>query len=391
MNLKRLIPILLLVFLLTGCWDKVEIDRRSFVLTLGIDAGEEISKVKDLKKLKPDEPFTDNNMRVLNVTYAFPDISQLGPEKGGAAEHKSINLDSYSMEDAFSKATSRSSREISFGHSKLILFGTGLFGYPEVAKEVLDYLQRQPAVNRNTLVVIGEGKVEDYIKAKPETEKNIQEYINGLVENSDRNSSIIPLDLNGFFQSLSETGNAIMPLLSKEKDNKGLQLLGSGIIKNYEFKGTLSPTETANVKMIRGELKGGKKVIYKEGHPIDFEIDGMERKIKVTGEEDKLVFNVDINLEGEIKGYYLKEEIYSENILEEIESNFNKALKEEMETTVKMIQSKYGVDVFELNNYVQRYNPKTWNKVKGNWEEAFINSIVKVDIKCHIRRIGVSK
>lgn len=390
-NIKKLIPVLLVICLLSGCWDKVEIDRRSFVLTLGIDAGEEISKVKDLKKLKPDEPFTDNNMKVLNITYAFPDISQLSPEKGGVAEDKSINVDAYSMEDAFSKATSRSSREISFGHSKLILFGTGLFAYPDVAKEVLDYLQRQPAVNRNTLVVIAEGKVEDYIKNKTLTEKNIQGYISGLVENSDRNSSIIPLDLNEFLQNLSETGNAIMPLLSKEEGNKGLQLLGSGIIKNYEFKGTLSPTETSNVKMVRGKLKGGKKVIYKDGHPIDFEIDGMERKIKVTGEDNKLIFNIDINLEGEIKGYYLKEEIYSENVLEEIENNFNKALKEEMETTVKMIQGKYGVDVFGLSNYVQRYHPKVWNKIKDNWEEAFVNSVVKVDIKCHIRRIGVSK
>ncbi|WP_315116646.1 Ger(x)C family spore germination protein [uncultured Clostridium sp.] len=393
MKIKKIIPLLLITFLLVGCWDKVEIDRRSFVGTIGIDAGEEISKQKDFKKLKPDEPFSDNNIKILNITYAFPDISQLGPEKGGVAVDKSINVDAYSMEDAFSKATSKSSRSMSFSHSKLIIFGNNFFSYPEVVKEVLDYLQRQPSVNRDMLVVAAEGKVEDYINEKGLMEKNIQSYIYGLIENSDRNSSIVPVDLNEFLQSLTRNGDAILPYLTieKEKEKDEVQLSGVCIIKNYEFKGILSATETANVKMLRGKLKGGKKVIYIDGHPIDFEISGMERKIKLKNDKEKLSFNIDIDLEGEIKGYYVGNKLLGDSNLQEIEGYFNKGLKEEMEATVKMIQEKHNIDLFGLNNYVEKYHPKVWERVKDDWEEEFKNLPITVNINTHIRRVGVKK
>ncbi|MBU5486150.1 Ger(x)C family spore germination protein [Clostridium sp. MSJ-11] len=391
MKIKKIISLLIITFLLVGCWDKVEIDRRTFITTIGIDAGEEINKQVDLKKLKPDEPFSDNDTKILNIIYAFPDISQLGPEKGGVAEEKHISVNAYSMEDGFIKAISKSSRYISFAHSKLVLFGENFFAYPEVVKEVLDYLQREPNINRDMLVIMTEGKVENYITKKGLMEKNIEAYLYGLIENSDRNNNIIPVDLNEFLRNLSESSNAILPYLTIEKETNEVQLTGACIVKDYELKGKLSSAETANVKMLRGKLKGGKKVIYKEGHPIDFSISGMERKIRLKNDEEKLNFYIDIDLEGEIKGYYLENVLFGNNDPRQIEEYFDKTIKEEMESTIKMIQEKYSVDVFGLNDYIKKYHPKVWKRVKDNWEEEFKNSSITVNVNTHIRRMGVTK
>lgn len=391
MKLKKIVLILMCCIFFTGCWDKVEIDRRIFVSTIGIDAGEEITKEKELKKLKPNEPFSDNNIKRLNITYGFPDISQLGPEKGGVAEAKSINVDAYSMEDAFIKTTAKSSRSISFGHSKLLIMGNNFFNYPEAVREVLDYLQRQPSLNRNALVVMAEGKVEDYVKYKPSIEKNTQEYIHGIIENSDRNSGIIPVDLNGFLTNLDENGNSLMPCLTIDKNKNEIKLSGTCLIKDYTFKGILSPTETADIKMLRGKFKGGKRVVYKEGHPIDFQIDDMERKIAMDNKDDKLIFNISIDMEGQIKEYYLGKELLSKNAIIEIEDAFNKSLKNEMEMVMKVIQSKYSMDLIGLREYVQKYEPKVWNKVKSNWDETFKNAVININVNTHVRRIGAIK
>ncbi|KAJ48899.1 spore germination protein [Clostridium tetanomorphum] len=390
-KLIKLLCLIMCCIFIVGCWDKVEIDRKAFISTLGIDTGEEVTKEEELKKLKPDEPFSDNNIKRLNITYAFPDISQMGPDKGGVAEEKTINVDAYSMEDAFSKAISKSSRTISFGHSKLLIMGNNLFTYPEVVKEVLDYLQRQPSVNRNALIAMSDGKVEDYIKFKPNMEKSLQGYIYGLIENSNRNSSIISVDLNEFLKSLDETGSAILPCLSIDKYKKEISLSGTCVIKDYKFKGMLSPTETSDVKILRGELKGGKKVIYKEGHPIDFEIYGLERKVSMDREGEKIVFNMDISMEGQIKEYYLGKKLLSESELEKIETDFNKSLEDEMGKVVRTIQDKYSVDLIGLREYIEKYNSKIWNKVKGNWEEVYKNALININVNTHIRRIGAIK
>ncbi len=47
------------MLLLSGCWDKVEIDRRNFISTIAIDPGEDIAKEKELKKLNSVEPFAE--------------------------------------------------------------------------------------------------------------------------------------------------------------------------------------------------------------------------------------------------------------------------------------------------------------------------------------------
>ncbi|WP_051541775.1 Ger(x)C family spore germination protein [Clostridium lundense] len=391
MKLKKVILILICCMFTTGCWDKVEIDRRIFVSTIGIDAGQEISKEKELKKLNPNEAFSDNNVKRLNITYGFPDISQLGPQKEGVAEQKSINVDAYSMEDAFTKATAKSSRNISFGHSKLLIMGNNFFGYPEAVKEVLDYLQRQPSLNRNTLVVMAEGKVEDYIKYKPNLEKNTQEYIQGLIENSNRNSSVIPTDLNQFLMNLDENGNSIIPSLTIDKEKNEIKLAGTCLIKNYVFKGILSPTETADIKILRGKFKGGKKVIYEGGHPIDFEIDDMERKITMDSKDNKLTFNINIELEGQIKEYYLGKELLSPQTISKIEDGFNKALKDEMEKVIKVTQNKYSMDLIGFREHVEKYEPKTWNKVKKDWDEIYKNAVINVNVNTHVRRIGAIK
>ena len=64
------------------------------------------------KKFKPDEPYTALEMKKLHLTLGAPDISKLGPDKGGTAEDIYLNSDGYSMEDAVEKAALKSSRDI---------------------------------------------------------------------------------------------------------------------------------------------------------------------------------------------------------------------------------------------------------------------------------------
>lgn len=57
MKLNRFLPIALCCLLLCGCWDRVEIDRRIFISTIAIDAGEDIENKEKLKGINENDPF----------------------------------------------------------------------------------------------------------------------------------------------------------------------------------------------------------------------------------------------------------------------------------------------------------------------------------------------
>ncbi|MBI6874055.1 Ger(x)C family spore germination protein [Clostridium aciditolerans] len=391
MKYKKVIIIILSCILLSGCWDKVEIDRRSLISIISVDIGEQAGKEKELKNLSPDEPFTGMDLKKLKVTFGAPDISQLGPDKGGTAKDMYITTDAYSMQDAVNKAALKSSRDISFSHIKLLVLSKDLTTYPEILKEIVDYLQREPSLNRNMYVVISDGKAEEYIKHKPRMEKNIENYISGLIENTTRSTSILPVTLNEFLILLSENGNAMLPRMTIEKDKNELGISGVGIIKDYKYKGDLSAIETANLEMLRGKLKGGRKTIYKNGHPIDVVIDSAGRKISMDNQQGKLTFNIYLDIEGELKDYYVGGEVFSKDMLQSLQQNLNNSVKQECAQVVQITQRELGVDPIGIREYIEKYHPSLWKQIKNNWSEVYSSATINVIVNSNIRRIGVVK
>lgn len=391
MKYRKIIGMMLACILLSGCWDKVEIDRRNLVSIMSIDVGEESGKEKELKNLNPNEPFTGMELKKFRVTIGAPDISQLGPDKGGTAKDMYITTDAYSMQDAVDKAALKSSRDVRFSHIKLLVISKELTTYPEFLKEIVDYLQREPSLNRNMYVMISDGKAEEYIKHKPTMEKNIENYISGLIENTTRSNSILPVTLNEFLVLLSENGNALLPRMTIEKDKKELEISGVSIIKDYKYKGDLSAIETSNLEMLRGKLKGGRKTIYKDGHPIDIVIDGVERKISMDNHEGKLRFNISLDIEGELKDYYVGSQIFSRDTLQALQGNLNNAIKQECEQVVQLNQREFGVDPIGVREYVEKYHPSLWKGIKDNWTETYKSATINVIVNSNIRRIGVVK
>lgn len=391
MRFKKVISLILICILLSGCWDKIEIDRKSLISTMGIDVGEQVGKEKELKTLKPDEPYTAMDVKKIHVTFGAPDISKLGPDKGGTAEDVYLTADGYSMQDAISKTSLQTSRDIKFSHTKLMVLSKDLMAYPDIAKEVIDYLQREPSLNRMMYVVLAEGNAEEYLRYKPGIEKNIEGFITGLIENTSRNDTIFPITLNEFLMLLSQNGNAMLPVMTIEKDKNQLKIAGVGIIKDYKIEGSLTPVETSNLVMLRGELRGGRRVTYLNGHPVDISIDGVSRKITVDNSNGKLTFNISLRIEGEAKDYYIGSSIFSKDTLKYLQDNFNKSIKKECEQVVRITQQEFEVDPIGLREYLEKFHPSIWKEKKDNWGESYKNAVVNVNVNTNIRRIGVVK
>lgn len=388
MKFNKVLLIILSCILLSGCWDKVEIDRRNFISTISVDPGEDIVKEKELKNINPEEPFAERQIKKINVTYGFPDMSMLGPGKSGSAQEKYIDTQAYSMEDATSEAMAKSSRDIYMGHSKLLILSSNLLEYKDTVKEIVDYLQRNPSINRMMQVVVSDGTAEDYIKFKPMTENSAQYYISGLMDNSKRNSRIMNITLNEFLILLSENGNVLLPRISLDKEKNELILTGAAIIKDYEVTGYFTPLELMDIQLLSGKFNVGKKNIYMEGHPVDYIIDGYNRKMRVHEKGDELAINIDINLEGQLGGYYIDKKILEKDELQRLQNIFNKSISEECEKIMEIAKEEFEIDPFGIREHIEKFEPSLWNKIEKKWIEKYKNASVNINVNTKMRRIG---
>lgn len=383
----KVMSLLLICVLLTGCWDKVEIENTDLVSVVGIDAGEDIGKRKESKNVKP----TDMELKKLHVTFGTPDLSKLGPDKGGISGDKYIDVDSYSIQDAISSAMLKSSRSVRFSHTKLLVLGQNLMMYPDVVKEVVDYLQREPSLNRNMYIVTSQGSSQKYVKFKTSVENSVESYMLGLIENDAKSSEIVPVTLNDFLIQMSENGNSILPRIVIDNDNKNIKIAGTTAIKDFKQKGSLNEVETADIELLRGNLKGGKKMIYVDNHPVDITMDNIMRKMRMYQSKGKLSFYIYLDIEGQIKNYYTNNNILSVDKLSYIEKNFNEVISRECEQVIKFTQRDLEIDPIGFREYIEKYHPHVWKQIKGNWEEVYKNAVVNVNVDTKIRRIGVVK
>ncbi|WP_446898283.1 Ger(x)C family spore germination protein [Clostridium sp. LBM24168] len=388
-SLKRILPLLLICFLFTGCWDKTEIESKQLVSVIALDSGKDINKQKYLKGIKPDDPLTAVDLKKIHITFGVPDLSQLGPNKGAQAQDKYIDVDGYSFQDAVSKARLKSSRSMRFSHTNLLVFSEDLMKNPDVLKEILDYLQREPSLNRNMYIVVARGSAQQYIKLQTAMEKNMESYILGLIENDYNNSEIIPVTLNDFLVQMNENGNSLLPVVSMDEDNNDIKIEGSTAIKSFRTKGDLNPVETANIELLRGKLKGSKKMIYLDRHPMDIDINNTSRKISASEVNGKLNFNIDLDIEAQIKNYYLDKKVFSVDKLNYIQENFNKSIKKECEYALEITQNDLQIDPVGFGEYLEKFYPDIWNRVRNNWDEEYKNSSINVNVDTQIRRIGV--
>lgn len=389
---KKIILVLLITLTLTGCYDKVEIDKKNIISTLGIDVGDDILKIKELKEITPESPFAEKELAKLKITFGFPDSSELGPQKGNSAKEQYITANAYSMEDAISKATLRNSRVPILGHNKIMVLSNELFQYTQTLKEIFDFIERNPEISKTMYVVVCEGKTEDYIKYIPKSEKNIENFLVGLMENAKRNSSIVPIKFIDLIKAIKEDRDITIPRIIFSKEENEVVLKGSSIFQNYEIKGFLNNIETSDLEILKQNVIGGKKVIYVNSSPVDLIINGVNRKITLTSKDiDNLAFDVNILIEGDIAGYKADGNLYTKENLDKIQSYFNKSLAEECVRVLNRTQLNLGVDVVGFNSYLKSYHPLVYMKVKDDWRETFKKSKINVVVDTKIRRIGTIK
>jgi len=380
---KLLIIFLVISLFLTGCWDNININRRAFVISMGID-----KFVFDEEK---DDPKLNNDLSRYRIAFSIPNLPKFVGQQGVSDEPKYTRVSvGTTITNAYKSLESRINKSIYFGHTKSLLFGEELLKDKVLLKQTMDVLQRNSDFGKSIPVVAVEGSVVDALEVLPDTQPMVGIYIMELFENNkERRSFIEEKELGNLLQDFEENKTGLIPrLIVGEKD---LKLEGAAIIKDYELQGWLDEKYLKGILwLLKKSYRLEISVPYHDYY-IAYDVSDSETKIEFSGDSQDLSCKISIETEGSIDEYILDEEMFQAEEIRNLEKAVEKEIEKEVLDSIEILQKKYKTDVIEIGKRLERQKPEIWKEIKDNWDEVFENMDFTVDVKVYARRVGQIK
>lgn len=375
--MKRIKFLILLLPLLSGCYNYRELNELGITTAVSID-------------------YKDNNFYV--IAEVINPIKQQDASSSNNSPFVNYNSSSSSLQDAFRKVVLESPRQLYAAQLEIIVLSEEVVN--NHLEEVLEYFARDPESRTEIKIIVA--KTEDSTKAITLQTLLTSLSSSNIIKSLDLQSKVLGMDypvtlnelLNMYIDPYLEVVLPSMTLygnyeIGDEKENittsspKAIvKIDGSTITKDNKILGYLDLEESKILNLINGKLKETIiKMNYYDGYII-FE----PNRIKVSRELDIKNNIIKIN----ISGYSKTKEIQSNIDLKdpkEVEK-LNKALNMELEKkitdTFNSIREKYDTDVFGFQELYYRTNYKYFKENCTNWYEDIYPKI-KLEVKANVR------
>lgn len=375
--MKRIKFLILLLPLLSGCYNYRELNELGITTAVSID-------------------YKDNNFYV--IAEVINPIKQQDASSSNNSPFINYNSSSSSLQDAFRKVVLESPRQLYAAQLEIIVLSEEVVN--NHLEEVLEYFARDPEARTEIKIIVA--KTEDSTKAITLQTLLTSLSSSNIIKSLDLQSKVLGMDypvtlnelLNMYIDPYLEVVLPSMTLygnyeIGDEKENittsspKAIvKIDGSTITKDNKILGYLDLEESKILNLINGKLKETIiKMNYYDGYII-FE----PNRIKVSRELDIKNNIIKIN----ISGYSKTKEIQSNIDLKdpkEVEK-LNKALNMELEKkitdTFNSIREKYDTDVFGFQELYYRTNYKYFKENCTNWYEDIYPKI-KLEVKANVR------
>lgn len=375
--MKRIKFLILLLPLLSGCYNYRELNELGITTAVSID-------------------YKDNNFYV--IAEVINPIKQQDASSSNNSPFVNYNSSSSSLQDAFRKVVLESPRQLYAAQLEIIVLSEEVVN--NHLEEVLEYFARDPESRTEIKIIVA--RTEDSTKAITLQTLLTSLSSSNIIKSLDLQSKVLGMSypvtlnelLNMYIDPYLEVVLPSMTLygnyeIGDEKENittsspKAIvKIDGSTITKDNKILGYLDLEESKILNLINGKLKETIiKMNYYDGYII-FE----PNRIKVSRELD--IKNNIIKID--ISGYSKTKEIQSNIDLKdpkEVEK-LNKALNMELEKkitdTFNSIREKYDTDVFGFQELYYRTNYKYFKENCTNWYEDIYPKI-KLEVKANVR------
>ncbi len=373
------------VLFITGCWDKVEIDKRAFVALIGVDKFEAVSKDKIPKISKEDVANIQKNR--YTTTYVYPNTGVIALKQEGNPKFSYTSVG----EDLFATRNSldtRIARRLSMSHTKAVVMGEAVAKDERLLRELLDRLGRSSEISRKVNILVTPETAKDVLNTNTKDEAVLGLFIRDLINQKAKSSRIADADFGYIMRSLHESKTAIIPRITSSPNE--FKIAGAGVIKDFRLVGWLGEMETSDLMFMMDKVKNSVIDVEMEKLIIPLQITSSKTKKKVFEKDGNIIVSLKIRAEADIKQHLFQKigETAENSYYKRLQKKASEDLEKQIVTTYQKIQKEFGADLLQAGEYLRKHEPDLWDKVKNDWDAIFPTTKMEVHVDLKIRRPG---
>lgn len=379
--------------LITGCWDRREIEDLGIVVGIAIDKPKQT--VAGKREMKEAFEHRYGKRQRITITQQFVVPGVFGGQEGkGSSEKKpyvNISSEGDTVLQVIRQYSTVASRPPYYEHLKAIVIGEDVARSINLQK-LLDFFLRDHEFRRNVKIVIAEESARAVLEAQPQIEDLPAFRLLKLTENTYKTSRMPPVLSMGDMSEKMAAGSSFLMQRVVARGND-VKLGGAAVIKGKSNRlvGWLGEEEIDGLNWLSGKVKGGvvEAVDEQTKEMVVYEIHNTKSSIKPRVEGEKISFTVEIESEGRLsEDWNLKANAFDEKYLKRacraVEAEVGLLVGKALEKT----QKEFKVDVAGFGKQLSIKYPKVWQKVKNDWDQLFSKVPIEVRIKIYIRQFG---
>lgn len=375
--MKKIKYIILLLPLLSGCYNYRELNELGITTAVSIDYKDNnfILIAEVVNPIKQQDVSASNNSPFVNFTSVAP-----------------------SIQEAFRNTVLESPRQLYLSQLEIILVSEEIIN--NHLEEFLEFFSREPETRTEIKVIIAKTE---------ESTKGIT--IQSLLTNFSSSNILESLEVQNKLLGLTQevTINELLNMyldpnleivlpsmilygssdIGDEKENittstpKTLVKVGTtSVIKDGKILGYLSEEESKMVNLINGNLtKTILKIPYEDGYVV-FEPNRIKTKQKLDIKDNKIT--IEISGFSKIKEFHTNKNIKNMKTVEKLNKYFNKEIENMIKDNFNQIREKYNTDMFGFQELYYRTDHKYFKKYCSNWYETTFPNI-ELEVKSNIK------
>lgn len=366
---KRILCLLPLLFLLSGCWSNVEINETVMAVGTGFNKKDDELKIT-VEIMKPEISASGQSVKSMLIEETGPTVLEVAR-----------------------KLIRQAKRRVVFTHNRVWII------QESVAKDTiivpLDILKRDQMLRLNSFIFVTPKDPKIILSTPTLIENLVSMELASSMEFVKYTAEFIPMDLESFFESLAgPMHSTVVPIITNRKISEKewlTELVGSAVIKGDKMIGKLTSNETEGLQWLRGAKKGGALTTKIDGKYASFEVNKVSVECNPELKKSKLDVTYVIKAKGFL-GDMPPNQVVDENFIGEFEDRIEQELIKTLRNTLEILQKELKTDVTNIGLDTYRKYPGQWKELQKQWhEKTFADADIKLDVQVIVSHKGLSK
>lgn len=370
---KAFVCSVLMLILLSGCWDAQELDSLSIVAGIGIDEAQDAEDVCVTVQI--------------GKSKAGQETKKDGSGEGGdpfillQASEKSVLL-------ALDRMRLKNSRKLFLHHNQIVIIGS------QQAKKglepVLDLFLRDHETRLDSWIIVSEKKAVDLLEVRLVQEPITAIGMTRILEQQKKVSPHLVTNMLNLTMTLTDKGtSSVIPIMdtTEETGKEKLAVTGLAVFDDDKMVGRLGIEEMLGFSLAMGDMAGGNINVELEDGIAVMDISTVTSKAtpSISGPV-KVALEVDAQLTvGELVGF---KDVPMHDLFPRLETAANEAIKELIENTFKKTQQ-FKTDIYGYGLSIFRKHPKEWTQaLRDDWDNIYSDILLDVKVKSVVLTTG---